>query len=115
MKRQSKTVSGVTAYLFAVVLAVAVSMALCTWVVGSVNLWVVMGVALVSGLLGSLTSEQLGDAIMFTIIAGIVTVVAAFAFGSIPVIWKQVWLSGYAGMCAGKLVLGAYGEFFATH
>ncbi len=114
MKRQSKTVSAVIAYLIAVVLAVAVSMALCTWVVGSVNLWVVLGVALVSGVLGSLTAEYLGDAIIFTIVSGIVTAIA-IAFLPIPDFWKQVWLSGFAGMCAGKLVLGAYGEFFATH
>ncbi len=114
MKRQSNTVSTVIACVIAAVLAVAVSTALCTWVVGSVNLWLVMGVAIGAGLLGSLTSEQLGDAIMFTIIAGIVTV-GALAFLPIPVIWKQVWLSGFAGMCAGKLVLGTYGEFFATH
>ena len=113
MKRQSKTVSTVIACVIAAVLAVAVSMALCTWVVGSVNLWVVLGVAIGAGLLGSLTSEPLGDAIMFTIIAGIITAIA-IAFLPIPIIWKQVWLSGYGGLCAGKLVLGAYGEFFAT-
>ena len=50
---------------------------------------------------------------MFTIIAGIITAIA-IAFLPIPIIWKQVWLSGYAGLGAGKLVLGAYEEFFTT-
>ena len=93
-----------------VVGAIALSLGLSKLVVGVVNWWIAIGVSLPAALLG-LAGDNLGDAIIFTIIVAAVT---AFAFGflPIPLVWKQVWLAVCGGACTSKLGMAAYTDFF---
>jgi hypothetical protein len=96
--------------MIAVALAVAAAFTLIKVVAGTVDLWVVMGVAAAFALLGTF-GDNIGDAIMFTII---IVVLSAFVFAFLPIppFWKHVWLSAGAGVCTGKLVWGLYTDFF---
>ncbi len=85
------------------------SLGLTKLVVGFVNWWIAMGVSLPAALLGA-AGDNLGDAIIFTIIVVAITTVA-FGFLPIPPVWKQVWLAFCAGGCTSKLGMGAYADF----
>jgi hypothetical protein len=96
--------------MIAAAMAVAVALALSKVVVGAADLWVGIGAAAVFAFLGT-SGDNLGDAVMFTIIIVAITALA-FAFLPIPPFWRQVWLSVGAGVCTGKLVWGIYTDFF---
>lgn len=98
------------AIVVGVALAIAVAVGLALLLFDTVSWWVVIGVSAAFGLLGSLTGEPLGEAIIMTIIVGSITTLG-LVYLPIPSIWKQVWLSAAAAICTGKLVVGTYREF----
>ncbi len=96
--------------MFVVVGAIAVSLGLSKLVVGAINWWIAIGVSLPAALLGA-AGDNLGDAIIFTIIVAAITTIA-FGFLPIPPVWRQVWLAFCGGRCTSKLGMGAYTDFF---
>ncbi len=96
--------------MFVVVGAIAVSLGLSKLVVGAINWWIAIGVSLPAALLGA-AGDNLGDAIIFTIIVTAITTIA-FVFLPIPPVWRQVWLAFCGAGCTSKLGMGAYTDFF---
>jgi len=115
MNQKSGADYTIAAFTISIVLAVAVSVAVCQLVLGAVNLWIVIGVAAVSCLVAGFGAGTLVEGIVITIIIGILGLVAASSLTSIyiPAWLSQVLLSASIGICTGSLVLGTYYEFFS--
>ena len=112
MNRKSSADYTVVAFILSIVLAIAVSVAVCKLVFDTVTLWAVIGVAAVSCLVAGFGAGTLVEGIVITIIVGIITTLAILAL-NIPPFLSKMLLSAAIGICIGSLVLGTYFEFFS--
>ena len=100
-----KHLSGVGIYFFALFLGSGTSFALATYWLEVSPGWLAILVAAVFSIVGAFFGESTGDAIVFSLIAGIIVIVffmsgleiAVLRAGIIPVV---------TGLCVGKLVAG---------
>ena len=100
-----KHLSGVGMYFFALFLGSGTSFALATYWLEVSPGWLALLVGTVFSIVGAFLGENIGDAIVFSLIAGIIVIVffmsgleiAILRAGIIPVV---------TGLCVGKLVAG---------
>ncbi len=90
-------------------LGIGVSWFLCNQLLIDSSATVVAFASATAGLVGWLTAEGLGDAIILAVVAGAITALGLVTL-PIPDFWRQVWLSAVVGVCTVKLGVGAYRE-----
>ena len=60
---------------------------------------------------GAMSAENLGDAIVLTVIISLISTILLFFLPLSP-LWQQVWVSAWTGLCGARIILGTYNEFF---
>ena len=100
-----KYLSGIGIYLIAVVIGSGVSFALATYWLEVSSGWSALLVGAVFSLVGAFLGESVGDAIMFSLIVGIMVTVF-FILGPEIAVLRAGIIPVAAGLCIGKLVAG---------
>ena len=112
IKRESKykkCLSEVGAYFFALILGSGASFALATYWLEFSPGWIAVLVGAIFSILGAFLGENVGDAIMLSLIVGLI-VTAFITVGPEIAIVRAVIIPVATGLCAGKLVVGIFRE-----
>ena len=107
-KRENKSkkyLSGGVAYFFSIILGSVASFVLATYWLEFSPGWIALLVGAVFSILGAFLGENVGDAIMFTLIGGLIVTVF-IKFGPEIAIVRAGIIPLATGLCAGKLVVG---------
>ncbi len=107
--KQRANEPGLSAYFVALIIGSGVSFALATYWLGFSPPWLALLVGAVCGIIGSFLGENIGDAIIFSLIVGLMVFffvnfapeIAIIRIGIVPVA---------TGLCVGKLVYGIWKE-----
>ncbi len=103
--KNKKYLSGVGAYFFAIILGSGVSFVLATYWLEFSPGWVALLVGAVFSILGASLGENVGDAIMFSLIVGLIVTVF-IKFGPEIAIVRAVIFPVATGLCVGNVVVG---------
>ena len=107
--KDSKYLSGVGAYFFALILGSGASFALATYWLKLSPGWIALLLGAIFSILGASMGENVGDAIMFSLIVGL-TVTVFITVGPEIAIIRTAIIPVATGLCAGKLVVGIFKE-----
>lgn len=107
--KDNKSLSGVGAYFFALILGSGASFALATYWLKYSPGWIALLVGAIFSILGASMGENVGDAIMFSLIVGLIVTVFITIGPEIAIV-RAIIISVATGLCAGKLVVGIFKE-----
>ena len=99
------------AVVIAVVLAIGLALFLSQLVVGSLNVWLVIGVSALMAAVAGLNPETTVETLVLTVILGTLSVLVLLT-APLPPCWQQVLVAACSGICTSKLALGLYCNFF---
>lgn len=102
----------IVVYFLALILGSGASFAIATYWLEVSSGWIALLVGGVFSLLGAFTGETVVDAIMFSLIVGIMVIVF-YQFGPEMEILRAGVIPVATGLCAGKLVAGILSEVSA--
>ncbi|MGD2272691.1 MAG: hypothetical protein PVI06_20005 [Desulfobacterales bacterium] len=111
-QRESKDknyLSGIGAYFFALIVGSGSSFAIATYWLGFSHVWTALLVGAVFSIIGALLGENVGDAIMFSLVVGLIVIIF-ITVGPEMSILRAVIIPVATGLCAGKLVFGIVKE-----
>lgn len=100
---------GLSIYLIALVLGSGMAFAIGTLWLDVTSAWVALAVGAILALLGVFMIENIGEAIVFSVILGLLV----FGFVNLVpglIAIKAGVVPGACGLCAGKLVVGVWKE-----
>jgi hypothetical protein len=103
--KDKKYLSGGGAYFFAIILGSGASFALATYWLEFSPGWIALLVGAVFSILGAFLEENVGDAIMFSLIVGVLVTVFITVGPEIAIVRAGI-IPVATGLCAGKLVAG---------
>lgn len=104
-----KFLSGASAYVIALILGSGGSFALATYWLESSPGWIALLVGAIFSILGASMGENAGDAIMFSLIVGLIATVFITVGPEIAIVRAAI-IPIATGLCAGKLVAGIIKE-----
>jgi hypothetical protein len=107
--KNKKYLSGVGAYFFAIILGSGASFALATYWLEFSPGWIALLVGAIFSILGALLGENVGDAIMFFLILGLIVTIFITIGPEIAIV-RAVIIPVATGLCAGKLLVGILKE-----
>jgi F0F1-type ATP synthase membrane subunit a len=99
----------VSVYFVALILGSAVSFALATYWLELSPAWLALLVGAVCGLIGSFLGENIGDAIMFSLILSLMVFLFIKSGPEIAIVRAGI-VPIATGFCVGKLVYGIWNE-----
>ncbi len=103
--KNRKYLSGVGIYLLAVIFGSGASFALATYWLEVSPGWVALLVGTVFSIVGAFLGENVGDAVVFSLIAGLIVTVF-FVSGLEIAILRAGIIPVVTGLCVGKVVAG---------
>lgn len=104
-----KSYRGVLQYLLGIAIAAATSILISAYWLDTAPVWLAGVLGGGFGSLGVALAENIGDALMFSLVCAIVMAVVLLQVPGMP-LWKGVVLSAAVGFCSGKLVGGVWKE-----
>jgi len=110
--KDKKYLSGVGIYFFAIILGSGASFAFATYWLEFSPGWLALLVGAVFATVGAFLEETVGDAIMFSLIVGIIVTVFIIAGPKIAILRAGI-IPVATGLCVGKLVVGIWKEVSA--
>ena len=105
--KEKKYLSGVGWYFFALILGSGASFALSTYWLEISPSWIALLVGGIFSILGAFLGENVGDAIMFSLIVGLIVTVFIVVGPEIAIV-RAVIIPVATGLCAGKLAVGIF-------
>lgn len=103
--KEKKYLSRVGIYFFALILGSGASFALSTYWLEFSPCWIALLVGAVFSIVGAFLGENVGDAIMFSLIVGIIVTVFIISGPEIAILRAGI-IPVATGLCIGKLVVG---------
>lgn len=101
---------GALVYAVGFLLAAAVSAAVAGWWLGLMPTVFAALAGGLAGLVGVFTLDNIGEAVVLTVLVAVLMAAAASMNLPLPVLLKGLAVSGALGLCAGKLVCGVWKE-----
>ena len=108
-RKDKKYLSRFGAYCFALIFGSGASFAIATyWLEFSAG-WIALLVGAIFSILGASLEENVGDAIMFCLIVGLIVTIFITVGPEIAIVRAAI-IPVATGLCAGKLVVGIFKE-----
>ena len=105
-KRKEPTIS---IFILGFILAAVVSAAVSTYLLNTSTIWVALIAGGIGGILGVVMFENIGEAIIMSVIVTVLIVVAIKFIPGLDLLKKFI-IPTLAGLCAGKFVVGIWKE-----